>query len=113
MNSLFQKIINREIPASIVFENDRIIAIRDINPQAPTHLLIIPKKLIVNLLDAQQEDQQILGELLLASKEIATTLGIQADGYRIVINNGKDAGQEVPHMHLHLLAGRKLAWPPG
>lgn len=113
MQSIFQKIINRNIPAKIVFENDRLIAINDINPQAPTHILIIPKKLIINLLDAENEDQQILGEMLLASKEIAKTIGLQESGYRIVINNGGDAGQEVPHLHLHLLAGRKLTWPPG
>ncbi len=113
MNSLFEKIINREIPATIVFENERVIAIKDINPQAPIHLLIIPKILIVNLLQAQEGQQALLGELLLVSKELALQLGIKENGYRIVINNGVDAGQEVPHLHLHLLAGRKLNWPPG
>ena len=113
MSSLFEKIIRREIPASIVFENERVIAIKDINPQAPIHILIIPKVLIVNLLYANQEQESLLGELLLVSQQIAKQLEIASSGYRIVINNGRDSGQEVPHLHLHMLAGRRLSWPPG
>ena len=113
MSSLFEKIIQREIPASIVFENERVIAIKDINPQAPIHILIIPKVLIVNLLYANQEQESLLGELLLVSQQIAKQLEIASSGYRIVINNGRDSGQEVPHLHLHMLAGRRLSWPPG
>ncbi len=106
--TLFEKIINREIPADIVYEDEVALAFRDINPQAPTHLLIIPKKPIPRVAEATSEDEPLLGKLLL----IAAKLGPKS-GFRVVINNGTDAGEAVPHLHVHLLAGRPLAWPPG
>ena len=110
--SLFTKIINREIPADIVYEDDLCLAFNDINPQAPTHILIIPKKPIQKLADAVDEDQGLLGHLLLKAKDIANNLEI-GDAYRLVINNGESAGQTVFHLHVHLLAGRAFSWPPG
>jgi len=111
--TLFEKIIAREIPASIVFEDDRVVAFKDINPGAPTHVLIVPKKPIPRIAEAQVEDQQVLGHLLLKAAEIAKQLGLAHGGYRLVINNGPDAGESVPHLHVHILGGRRLAWPPG
>ena len=111
MKNIFQKIIDREIPAKIVYENDQLIVINDISPQAPVHLLIIPKVFLANLLSAESEHQDVLGQLLIASRKVAEQLGLES--YRIVINNGDQAGQTVPHLHLHLLAGRDLYWPPG
>lgn len=111
--SLFQKIISRQIPADIVHEDDLCIVIRDINPQAPHHYLIIPKKLIPRVALATSEDQSILGHLLLTAGEIARKQGFDFSGFRIAINNGADAGETVPHLHVHLLAGRSLHWPPG
>lgn len=110
--TLFTKIINREISADIVYEDDKCLAFNDINPQAPTHILIIPKKPIPKLADASDEDQAILGHLLLQAKFIANDIGI-GDAYRLVINNGESAGQTVFHLHVHLLAGRAFSWPPG
>lgn len=110
--TLFTKIINREISADIVYEDDKCLAFNDINPQAPTHILIIPKKPIPKLADASDEDQAILGHLLLQAKFIANDIGI-GDAYRLVINNGESAGQTVFHLHVHLLAGRAFGWPPG
>ena len=110
--TLFEKIINKEIPADIIFEDDISIVIKDINPQAPTHLLIIPKKVIPKLSDANQEDQEILGHLMLVATKIAKQLDLD-DTFRMVINNGAKAGQSVFHLHLHLLSGRVLSWPPG
>jgi len=112
MDTLFSKIIDRKIPADIVFEDDLCLAFRDINPQAPTHILIIPKKPIPKIADASQADQQLLGHLLLTANRIATDLGL-AGAYRLVVNNGADAGQTVFHLHIHLLAGRTFNWPPG
>ena len=112
MNTLFEKIISREIPSDIVYEDDTCIAIRDIDPQAPVHVLIIPKKLIPRIAFAQEEDQSILGHLLLVAQKTAKAEGLD-DGLRIVINNGSDGGETVPHLHVHLLGGRKLSWPPG
>lgn len=112
MSTLFGKIIRREIPASIVYEDELCLAFRDINPQAPTHLLIVPKKEIVKLSDAGAEDQALLGHLMLAAGKIARQLGV-GDAFRLVVNNGAEAGQTVFHLHLHLLAGRELRWPPG
>ncbi len=110
--TLFTKIIAREIPADIVYEDDLCLAFKDIAPQAPTHVLIIPKEPIESI-DAFEEDQTALaGHLMLACKRVANELGL-GNGYRVVINNGDDGGQEVDHVHLHLLAGRKLTWPPG
>ena len=111
--TLFEKIIAREIPASIVYEDDRVLAFKDINPGAPTHVLIVPKKPIPRIAEAQAEDQQLLGHLLLKAAEVAKQLGLPEGGYRLVINNGPDAGESVPHLHLHILGGRHLHWPPG
>ena len=111
--TLFEKIIAREIPASIIYEDDRVLALKDINPGAPTHVLIVPKKPIPRIAEAQAEDQQMLGHLLLKAAEVAKQLGLTQGGYRLVINNGPDAGESVPHLHLHILGGRRLAWPPG
>ena len=110
--TLFEKIINKEIPAEIIYEDDISIVIEDINPQAPTHLLIIPKKVIPKLSDASTEDQGILGHLMLVATKIAKQLDLD-DTFRMVINNGAKAGQSVFHLHLHLLSGRALNWPPG
>jgi histidine triad (HIT) family protein len=111
--TLFEKIIAREIPANIVFEDDQVIAFRDINPQAPTHVLIVPKKPIPRLAEARPEDHQVLGQLLLKAAEVAEKLGLKNGGYRLVFNNGPDAGEAVPHLHCHILGGRKMNWPPG
>jgi histidine triad (HIT) family protein len=111
--TLFERIIAREIPAAIVYEDDHIVAFKDIKPMAPTHVLIIPRKPIPTLEDATPEDHAVLGHLLLKAPVIAAQLGLTSSGYRLVLNNGRDAGQEVPHLHVHLLGGRPLAWPPG
>jgi len=111
-DTIFTKIINREISADIVYEDDRALAFKDINPQAPTHILVIPKKPIPQLASAEEEDQALLGHLLLIVKQIAAEAGL-ANGYRVVINNGSDGGQTVDHLHLHILGGRSLQWPPG
>jgi histidine triad (HIT) family protein len=111
--TLFEKIIARQIPADIVYEDDLVMAIRDIAPKAPTHVLIFPKKPVVRIGDARPEDHQMLGHLLLKAAEVATKLGLEKTGYRLVINNGPDAGESVPHLHCHILGGRALAWPPG
>jgi histidine triad (HIT) family protein len=110
---LFCKIINRQIPGSIVYEDDRVLAFNDINPQAPTHVLIVPKQHIETLNDLQGGDDQIVGELVRRAAAIAKERGISAGGYRTVFNTNRDAGQSVWHIHLHLLGGRSLAWPPG
>jgi histidine triad (HIT) family protein len=110
--TIFEKIVAREIPAKIVWENDDAIAFHDVNPQAPVHVLIVPKKVIPRLDDATQKDGELLGKLLLAARDIAKKLDLSS-GYRVVINNGPDAGESVPHLHVHLLGKRALAWPPG
>jgi histidine triad (HIT) family protein len=112
MTTLFSKIVRREIPASIVYEDEHCLAFKDINPQAPTHVLLIPKKEIDMLANAKPEDQALLGHLLLAAGKVANQLGA-GEAFRVVINNGAAAGQSVFHLHLHILAGRKLQWPPG
>jgi histidine triad (HIT) family protein len=112
MATLFGKIVTREIPADIVYEDEHCLAFRDINPQAPTHVLLIPKHEIPRLADAGPADQLLLGHLLLAAGNVARQLGV-GDAFRLVVNNGADAGQTVFHLHLHLLAGRPLHWPPG
>jgi len=112
MKTLFEKIIDREIPAEILHENEDCIAVRDIAPQAPVHVLIIPKKLIPRVAQAGEEDERLLGKLLLIARMIAKDENLE-DGFRIVINNGPDGGESVPHLHVHLLGGRKLNWPPG
>lgn len=110
--NIFQKIIAKEIPARIIWEDDDAIAFHDVNPQAPIHVLIIPKKVIPRLADATDKDQALLGKLLLVARDIAKKLELSG-GYRVVINNGPDAGESVPHLHVHLLGKRALAWPPG
>ena len=110
---LFCKIIAREIPADIVFENEHVVAFRDIRPAAPTHALVIPKRHIVGVHDAKPEDVALLGNVMLAGRDVAEKLGLSESGYRLVVNNGPDAGQSVWHLHLHVLGGRPLAWPPG
>ena len=111
--TLFEKIIAREIPADIVYEDDLVLAFNDINPKAPTHVLIIPKKPIPRIAEAEPEDHQVLGHLLLKAREIASELGLHEKGFRLVFNNGPDAGESVPHLHLHILGGRAMTWPPG
>jgi histidine triad (HIT) family protein len=110
---LFCKIIDRKIPASIVYEDDRVLAFNDINPQAPTHVLVIPKRHIASLNELTAEDDGIVGELTRRAAAIALDRGIAEGGYRTVFNTNRDAGQTVFHIHLHLLGGRSLAWPPG
>jgi len=112
-DTLFGKIIRREIPAQIVHETENVLAFRDINPVAPVHILIIPKKPIRNIAAATAEDRQLLGELMLEAAEVARREGLEEGGYRIVTNNGADAGQTVFHLHLHIIGGRPFAWPPG
>ena len=112
-DTIFAKIISREIPADIVFEDESVLAFKDINPQAPTHLLVIPKKPLRDLSAASSDDQALLGNLLLAVSQIAKKLKLDQCGYRVVVNNGVGAGQVVLHLHLHILANRKFTWPPG
>ena len=111
--TLFEKIIRREIPASVVYEDPEIIAFHDIDPKAPVHVLIVPKRVISRIGLAKESDAHLLGRLLLASQHIATLLGVVDSGYRLVINHGPNAGESVPHLHVHLLGGRALNWPPG
>ena len=111
-DTIFGKIIRREIPANIVYEDDLALAFKDVNPQAPTHILVIPKNPIPRVSEAVSEDQSLLGHLLLTAKKVAEEAGLE-DGYRVVINNGKDGGQTVDHLHLHILGGRQMQWPPG
>jgi len=111
--TLFEKICDKEIPAAIVYEDDRCVAFRDISPQAPRHLLIIPRKAIPRVGLAIEDDAALLGHLLLTAAKVARDEGIAESGYRLVINNGPDGGEAVPHLHLHLLGGRQLQWPPG
>ena len=112
MTTIFSKIIKREIPAKIVYEDELCLAFHDVNPQAPTHVLLIPKKEIARLVDSKPEDQALLGRLMLTASKIAQQLGV-GDAFRLVVNNGADAGQSVFHLHLHILAGRAFKWPPG
>jgi histidine triad (HIT) family protein len=113
MKTLFEKIVAREIPAQIVFEDDLVLAIHDINPQAPTHALIFPKKPVPRIAEAEAEDGKLLGHLLLKAAEVAKQLGLDKGGFRLVINNGPDGGETVPHLHVHILGGRYMKWPPG
>jgi histidine triad (HIT) family protein len=112
-NDLFEKIVRREIPADIVFENDEILAFRDVNPQAPSHILIIPKRRIPTINDLSESDAELVGRMVLAASKLAAELGIAEDGYRLVFNCNDHGGQSVYHIHLHLLGGRTLSWPPG
>lgn len=111
--TLFSKIVERKIPAKIVFEDELCLAFHDINPQAPTHILLIPKKEIATMNDTTDGDQMLLGHLLLKAREIAKQEGLSDRGYRLVINTGENGGQSVYHIHLHILGGRPLGWPPG
>ena len=113
MSTIFNQIINKEIPAEIVYETDTVIAFKDVNPVAPVHILIIPKKNIATINDISKDDTEILSELLLTVKNIAKKMNIDKEGYRIVINCNDNGGQTVYHLHLHLIGGRKLNWPPG
>jgi histidine triad (HIT) family protein len=110
--TIFKRIIDKEIPAKILYEDDLCLAFADVNPQAPTHLLIIPKKEVASVADLENDDQALIGHLLLVCRNLAKKFGL-ASGYRIVTNTGPDAGQSVEHLHLHLLGGRPMNWPPG
>jgi len=110
--TIFSKIIRKEIPAHIVYEDDLALAFTDVNPQAPVHILVIPKKPIVNLATAEPEDQALLGHLLLIVQRVAAQAGLE-NGYRVVMNTGVDGGQTVHHLHIHILGGRSMSWPPG
>lgn len=112
-DDLFLKIIERQIPADIVYETEEILAFRDINPQAPTHVLIIPKEPIRTINDVQDDHAELIGKLFLVAAELAEKEGIAEDGYRVVMNCNKAGGQAVYHIHLHLLGGRQMTWPPG
>lgn len=112
MPTLFERIVSREIKADIVYEDDAVLAFRDLHPQAPVHVLVIPKKPIPALSAATPEDRELLGRVLLACAKVAAQEGL-GKGYRVVTNNGPDAGQSVDHLHFHVLGGRSLAWPPG
>lgn len=111
--SVFQKIVDREIPASIVYEDDLVLAFRDVNPQAPTHVLVIPKKNIARIAEAGSDDHKLLGHLMLKAAAVAAQLGLDQSGYRLVINNGPDGGESVPYLHCHIMGGRRMSWPPG
>lgn len=111
--TLFEKIAAHEIPADIVFEADDFLAFRDVRPQAPVHVLIVPKRCIPRIAEASAEDAALLGRMLAATPQIAQRCGVDESGYRLVINNGRDAGESVSHLHIHLLGGRALHWPPG
>lgn len=111
-DTIFGKIIRREVPADIVYEDDLVMAFKDIAPQAPIHILVVPKKSIPEIAAVESEDRDLLGHLLLTAKQIAEQEGLEG-GYRLVINNGPEAGQSVDHLHLHLLGGRPMQWPPG
>jgi histidine triad (HIT) family protein len=110
--TIFKRIIDKEIPANIVFEDDKCLAFRDTNPQAPVHVLLVPRKEISSLANATDEDSHLLGHLLSTAHRLAVDLGL-AQGYRVVINCGPDAGQTVDHLHVHILGGRPMGWPPG
>jgi histidine triad (HIT) family protein len=111
--TIFKKILDGEVPATIIFEDDLCIAFRDIDPQAPTHVLVIPRKEIPSLAEASPEDHRLLGHLLIKAAEVAQSEGLSGNGYRVVINVGPNGGQAVDHLHLHVLGGRRMKWPPG
>ena len=113
MSSLFSKIIAREIPASILYEDDLCLAFSDVNPQAPVHFLVVPKKELPRIALADSADELLLGHLLLIAAQVAKAQGLEPSGFRVVINNGRDGGETVPHLHVHVLGGRALSWPPG
>ena len=111
--TIFEKIIARESPAKIIWEDDDAVAFHDVNPQAPVHVLIVPKRVVPRLAEAKESDQSLLGKLILTAAKVARDLGVSESGYRLVINSGPDAGESVPHLHVHLLGKRVLDWPPG
>jgi len=111
--TIFEKIIAREIPARFIFEDEEIVAFHDVNPQAPVHFLVVPRKVIPRIDQAAPEDQAFLGRLLLVARDLAKEVGLNEAGFRIVINNGRNGGETVPHLHVHVLGGRHMGWPPG
>lgn len=111
--TIFEKIIAREIPAEILHEDELCVAFRDVAPKAPTHFLVVPKKPLARISEASQEDEPLLGRLLRTAAQVARAEGLSESGFRIVINNGRDGGETVPHLHVHVLGGRPMAWPPG
>ena len=111
--TIFEKIASREIPAKIVWEDDEVIAFHDVDPKAPVHVLIVPKRVIPRIAESTADDQALLGKLLLTTRHVAEKLDLLESGYRVVINNGPDAGESVPHLHVHVLGKRRLSWPPG
>lgn len=111
--TIFERIADHEIPSTIVYEDDYVVAFRDANAQAPTHILVVPRRPIARIDAATKDDQALLGHLLLKAAHVARQLHLDATGYRLVINNGRDGGESVPHLHVHLLGGRPMAWPPG
>ncbi|MFT5680789.1 MAG: histidine triad (HIT) family protein [Myxococcota bacterium] len=111
--SIFTKIIAGEIPAEKLYEDEHVVAFRDINPQAPVHVLVVPRKPLISVAHAGAEDAELLGRLLLAAAQVARDLGLESDGYRLVTNIGDQGGQSVYHLHVHLLGGRQMGWPPG
>lgn len=111
--TIFSKIIRKEIPATVVYEDDQVLAFRDISPQAPTHILVIPRKEIATTNDIAEEDEPLVGHMVRVAAKIARDEGIAEDGYRLLFNCNRDGGQEVYHIHLHVLGGRKMSWPPG
>lgn len=113
MSTLFEKICQGEIPASIVYQDEFCVCFRDIAPQAPIHLLLVPRKPIPRIAEATAEDEKVLGHMMLQVSHIASSAGLTESGYRLVINNGRDGGEAVPHLHIHILGGRPLTWPPG
>jgi histidine triad (HIT) family protein len=112
MSTIFKKIIDKEIPANIIYEDDRCLAFHDVAPQAPTHVLMIPKKEIASLAELDDGDADLIGHMYIVIRNLARELGL-GDGYRVVVNSGRDGGQSVDHLHFHLLGGRQLKWPPG
>jgi len=112
-DNIFAKIIRKEIPADIVYEDECTLAFRDVNPKAPVHVLIVPKDDLPRISEAKPEDEPLLGHLLIVAAEIARQQGIDESGYRLVVNKGAHAGESVPHLHVHLLGGRQMDWPPG
>ncbi len=111
--TIFEKIASKEIPADIVYEDDLVVAFRDVRPVAPVHILITPRKAVPRIAEALPEDHAMLGHLLIKAAEVAAKVGLEKDGYRLVINNGPDGGESVPHLHCHILGGRQMMWPPG
>jgi len=111
--TIFKKIIDGEIPAKIIYQDDLCLAFHDVSPQAPVHVLLIPKKEVINVADLKEDDRELAGHLLMTAGKVARELGVDQDGYRVVANCGANGGQSVDHLHLHILAGRQLSWPPG